>query len=122
MGFNEPCGDAMKYTETHEWIDQKGRVGISKKAQEELGEIVYVELPKVGQTVKAGDEIAVLESTKAAVDIYSPVSGTITAINQKVAEDPALLNASPEEEGYLCEITPSDPQELDQLLTAEDYL
>ena len=112
----------MKYAETHEWIDDKGRVGISHKAQEELGEIVYIELPEVGKEVKAGEEIAVLESTKAAVDIYSPVSGKITSVNEKVKEDPSLLNNAPEGEGYLFEMTLSFPEELESLIPKDDYL
>lgn len=112
----------MKFAKTHEWIDEKGRVGISKKAQEELGEIVYVELPEVGQVVKTGEEIAVLESTKAAVDIYSPVSGKITSVNEKVKEDPSLLNNAPEGEGFLYEMSLSAPEELDSLILKGDYL
>ena len=110
----------MKYTDTHEWY-LDGKVGISKYAQQELGEIVYIELPKVGQVVKAGEEIAVLESTKAAADIYSPISGTITAVNMKLKEDVDLLNQSPEEEGYLFEIIPSHPEEREALLKADVY-
>lgn len=115
----------MKYTESHEWIaiqNQVGKVGITSYAQEELGDVVYIELPKVGQKVEAGQEVAVLESTKAAADIYSPISGTITAINQKLTNDPSLLNRSPESEGWLFEIAPSDASELDSLLTREQYL
>lgn len=115
----------MKYTESHEWIIAKkkiGRVGISAYAQKELGDVVYIQLPKVGQKVEAGEEVAVLESTKAAADIYSPVSGEITAINPKVAEDPTLLNRSPENEGWLFEIALSDPSELDTLLDDQQYL
>lgn len=111
----------MKYTESHEWVE-KGRVGISSYASEELGNVVYIELPKVGQKVEAGQEVAILESTKAAADIYSPVSGTITAINQKVTEDPSLLNSSPEKDGWLFEIALSDASELDSLLSTEQYL
>lgn len=110
----------MKYTDTHEWY-LDGKVGISKYAQKELGEIVYIELPKVGQTVKAGEEIAVLESTKAAADIYSPISGTVTSINMKLKEDVNLLNQFPEEGGYLFEITPSHPEEIEALYAADDY-
>ncbi len=108
----------MKYAETHEWIDvkeEKGRVGISSHAQKELGDIVYVELPKVGQEVKAGEEIAVLESTKAAADIYSPVSGKVTHVNEKVREDPSLMNTDPEGEGYLFELALTHPEELETL-------
>ena len=115
----------MKYAETHEWIDvkeEKGRVGISSRAQKELGEIVYVELPKVGQEVKAGEEIAVLESTKAAADIYSPVSGKVTHVNEKVKEDPSLMNTDPEGEGYLFELALTHPEELETLTPRDLYL
>lgn len=114
----------MKYAETHEWIDVKegiGRVGISTYAQKELGEIVYIELPKVGQEVKAGEEVAVLESTKAAADIYSPISGRITTINEKVIEDPALMNQAPEGAGYLFEIALTRPDELETLIPQDEY-
>ena len=110
----------MKYTDTHEWY-LDGKVGISKYAQKELGEIVYIELPKVGQTVKAGEEIAVLESTKAAADIYSPISGTVTSVNMKLKEDVNLLNQFPEDGGYLFEIAPSHPEEIESLYLADDY-
>ncbi len=110
----------MKYTDTHEWY-LAGKVGISKYAQQELGEIVYIELPKVGQQVEAGEEIAVLESTKAAADIYSPISGIVTAVNMKLKEDVNLLNQFPEKEGYLFEIVPSNPEEIKSLYAAEDY-
>lgn len=110
----------MRYTESHEWISS-GRVGISSYAQEELGDVVYIQLPKVGQKVEAGEEVAILESTKAAADIYSPVSGVISAVNQKLLENIQLLNTSPEQEGWLYEITLSDPSELDTLLDEEQY-
>lgn len=111
----------MKYTDTHEWY-LDGKVGVSKYAQKELGEIVYIELPEVGQIVRAGEEVAVLESTKAAADIYSPISGTVTGVNIKLKEDVNLLNQSPEGAGYLFEIAPSYPEEVELLLTADDYL
>lgn len=114
----------MKYAETHEWIDAKegeGRVGISVHAQKELGEIVYVELPKVEQEIKAGEEVAILESTKAAADIYSPVSGKITAVNEKVRKEPSLINKAPEREGYLFEITLTHPEELEVLTSKGEY-
>ncbi|MCB1106857.1 MAG: glycine cleavage system protein GcvH [Chlamydiia bacterium] len=110
----------MRYTESHEWYAE-GKVGISSHARKELGEIVYVELPEVGQKVKGGEEIAVLESTKAAADIYSPISGTVTAINENLKDDPSLLNKAPEGEGYLFEIAPSNPEELETLIPAADY-
>lgn len=114
----------MKYSDSHEWVrieDSVGQVGISTHAQKELGEIVYVELPRVGQEIKAGEEVAVLESTKAAADIYTPVSGTITKVNERVKETPSLLNTSPEEEGYLFEIALSNPEELERLMPVEAY-
>ncbi|NRA90081.1 MAG: glycine cleavage system protein GcvH [Simkaniaceae bacterium] len=110
----------MKYTDSHEWYLDK-KVGISKYAGKELGEIVYVELPKVGQKVSAGEEVAVLESTKAAADIYSPISGTICAVNGKLKEDVNLLNTSPEGDGYLFEIEPADPKELEALMSHDEY-
>lgn len=94
----------MKYTETHEWLDEEGKVGITQHAQKELGDIVYVELPKVGSIVKAGDQVAVLESTKAAVDVYSPVNGQILAVNERLKEDSGLINTSPENEGWIFRI------------------
>lgn len=115
----------MKYAESHEWIETKGergRVGISSKAREELGEIVYVALPKVGDFFKKGDEVAVLESTKAAVDLYAPVSGTISAVNKALVENVASLNTDPEGEGYLFEITLSNGEELSELLSEKAYL
>ncbi|MDN3509237.1 MAG: glycine cleavage system protein GcvH [Candidatus Neptunochlamydia sp.] len=113
-----------KFAETHEWIDineGKGRVGISTHAQKELGEIVYVELPKVGQEIKVGEEVAVLESTKAAADIYSPVSGKIIGVNEKVKKDPSLMNKFPEGEGYLFEITLTHPEESELLTSKDEY-
>ncbi len=115
----------MKYTETHEWIDAQGEVGtvgITDHAQKELGEVVYVELPVVGKHVRAGEEIAVLESTKAAADIYAPVSGEIVAINQKLGDFVHYINTSAEKEGWLFKIKLSAPAELDALLDSEQYL
>ncbi len=113
----------MYFTQSHEWIDQKtGTVGISHYAQKELGEIVYVQLPKVGQTVRAGQEICVLESTKAAADVYSPASGKIIAINEAVAKDPSLINKSAESSGWLFRLEPSNPAEISSLMTKEKYL
>lgn len=112
----------MKYTESHEWINPlNGCVGISEHAQEELGEVVYVQLPYVGQQVEAGDEVAVLESTKAAADIYCPVSGKILAVNEQVRENPSLINASSEKEGWLFKIEMTDASELDSLLDRDLY-
>ena len=114
----------MKYTDSHEWIRMEashGTVGISAHAQKELGEIVYVELPKVGQEVVAGAEIAVLESTKAAADIHAPVSGKVTKVNEKLKADVSAINQSPETAGWLFEIEMHDLLELDTLLGQAAY-
>lgn len=115
----------MKFTETHEWIkvqNQIGTVGISQHAQSELGDIVYVELPEVGKTVKAGEEVVVLESTKAAADVYSPVSGTITEVNELLRKECALINLSAEERGWLFKLKLNNAQELDALMDEKSYL
>lgn len=114
----------MKFTETHEWIDVKdgvGIVGITEFAQKELGDIVFVELPKINNQVKKGEEAAVLESTKAAADVYSPVSGTILAVNSSLSEKSELVNQSPESDGWLFKIKLSDLKELDTLLDGDAY-
>jgi glycine cleavage system H protein len=115
----------MKYTESHEWIDVQldgtAIVGVTDHAQSELGDIVYIELPEVGREVKAGDETAVLESTKAAADVYAPVSGQIIQSNQSVASATEMVNQFPEKEGWLFKIKLTNPTELDRLLTEEAY-
>jgi glycine cleavage system H protein len=111
-----------KYTKTHEWIDtETGKVGVSNYAQEQLGDIVYVELPAVGKEVKKGERIASLESVKAAGDVYAPVSGKIVAVNEKVNATPELINQDPEGEGWIVQIEISNPAELDELLTENEY-
>jgi glycine cleavage system H protein len=115
----------MRFTESHEWIKVEngiGTVGITDHAQKELGEVVYVELPSVGKQVKAGDEVAVLESTKAAADIYSPVSGEIVEINQKLGDFIHEINASAEAEGWLFRIKLAEPTEAEKLLDKQEYL
>lgn len=114
----------MKFTESHEWIKADGDIGIvgvTNYAQKELGDIVYVELPEVGKNVKAGEEAAVLESTKAAADIYTPVSGTIIEVNQSLKEASELINRSPEQEGWIFKIHLSNIQELDSLMDFAAY-
>jgi len=111
-----------KYAKTHEWIDTDiGFVGISNHAQEELGDIVYVELPAVGKEVKKGEVIASLESVKAAGDVYAPVSGKVVAVNDKVNATPELINQDPEGEGWIVKIEPSNFAEFDELMTEEEY-
>jgi glycine cleavage system H protein len=115
----------MRFTDSHEWIQVKegiGTVGITDHAQKELGQVVFIELPPVGKQVKAGDEVAVLESTKAAADIYSPVSGEIIAINQKLIDFIHHINSSAESEGWLFKLKLQNPSEVDTLLSREDYL
>lgn len=114
----------MKFTPTHEWIkleDDVGTVGVTHFAQKELGDIVYVELPSVGKEVKEGEEGAVLESTKAAADVYFPVSGTVLEVNQTLTEKPELINNSPEADGWIFKIKLANPKELDSLMEAEAY-
>lgn len=114
----------MKFTQSHEWIQVEGgfgTVGITDYAQSELGEVVYVELPALGKHIKAGMEVAVLESTKAAADIYAPVSGEIVEINQKLGDFIHQINASAQNEGWLFKIRLTDPKELESLLDQESY-
>lgn len=114
----------MKYTESHEWVnvhEKKGRVGITSHAQKELGEVVFLQLPKIGDELKVGQEAAVLESTKAAIDIYSPVSGKVIAINEALAGDISLINSEPEKSGWLFEVELSSVAELELLLEQATY-
>ena len=115
----------MKFTDSHEWIELEmgdvARVGITTYAQKELGDIVYVELPIVQKRVNAKQEVAVLESTKAAADIYSPVTGTILEVNTKLNTAPELVNQSPEQEGWIYKIHLTDPAEVDLLMEQAEY-
>jgi glycine cleavage system H protein len=114
----------MRFTESHEWIlidGDKGTVGITEYAQKELGEIVYIELPKVGQQVKMGEEVCVLESTKAAADVYAPVSGKIIAVNEGLQKKPSSINQSAQSSGWLFQIEISHPKECEHLLSASKY-
>ena len=114
----------MKYSESHEWVKIDGDVavvGVSDHAQQELGEIVYVELPEVGKEIAQKEEAAVLESTKAAADIYSPVSGTIVAVNDAVVDAPETVNEDAEGEGWLFKLKLSQSDELKDLLDTEAY-
>lgn len=110
-----------KFTKDHEYITADGTVGITPYAQEQLGDIVYVELPRVGQKLKAGDEAAVVESVKAASEIYSPVSGTVTAVNDALSGEPGLINSSPETDGWIFKLQLDNPSELDGLMDADAY-
>jgi len=114
----------LKYASTHEWVRVEGNiavVGISDHAQSELGELVYVELPEVGTEVMAGDETGVVESVKAASDVYAPVTGSIIEVNDVLENTPDLVNSEPYGEGWLYKIRFSDEGELDDLLSSEQY-
>lgn len=114
----------MRFTESHEWIKLQGKtgiVGITHHAQKELGDIVFVELPKVGAKVKKGDEVCVLESTKAAADVYAPVSGKITAVNEALKKGPSFINQSAESDGWLFQIEVENPSEVEKLLSRSEY-
>jgi glycine cleavage system H protein len=114
----------MRYTQSHEWIAVDGNigtVGITEYAQNELGDIVYIDLPKVGTDVKAGQEACVLESTKAAVDVYSPVSGKVIAVNESLRQAPASLKGASSQMGWLFKIQISDSAELDRLFSESQY-
>ena len=113
-----------RYTKEHEWVKHEGGeavVGITDYAQDQLGDVVYVELPKVGARVEQFKPFGVIESVKTASDLYAPISGEVTAVNEAVVNDPALVNQSPYDEAWLIRVRPSDPTELDRLLTAEQY-
>lgn len=117
--------DDLKYAASHEWVkvddDGVATVGISDHAQDALGDIVFVELPEVGTTLNAKDEVSVVESVKAASDVYSPVSGEITAVNEELLDSPETVNSSPYENGWFYKIKLSDEAELDELMDAEAY-
>ncbi len=113
-----------RYTESHEWVRLEGDAmvcGITDHAQEELSDVVYVELPEVGASFNRGDQFGVIESVKAASDLYMPVSGEILAVNQELLNSPELVNKDPYGKGWMIKIKPSNPAEWDSLLTPEEY-
>jgi glycine cleavage system H protein len=115
----------LRYTESHEWLRQEPdgtlTVGITAHAQDELGELVYVELPEVGRVLAAGEACCVVESTKAASDVYAPVAGTVTAVNDSLPGAPQKVNEEPFGDGWLFRIEPADAADLGKLMSAEDY-
>jgi glycine cleavage system H protein len=117
--------EELKYTHDHEWVrvegDSSAVVGITSHAQRQLGELVYVELPEVGHGVSAGDGCAVVESVKAASDVYSPVTGQITAVNSALNDEPGKVNTSPYGDGWLFRVKLADPAELNSLIDATGY-
>ena len=122
--MSEIPGD-LKFLKSHEWVriegDGKVTVGISDHAQGLLGDLVYVELPAVGDDVQAGNGVAVVESVKAASDVYAPVSGTITAVNAALADKPETINEDAYGEGWLFVLEISEPEQLNELLAPDDY-
>ena len=114
----------LKYTKSHEWLRIEGDmavVGITDHAQHEMTDVVYVEAPAMDSHIEAGKECAVVESVKAASDIYAPVSGDVIAVNEELSSAPELLNQDPYEKGWLFKVKMSDPGELNELLSADDY-
>ena len=115
---------SLHFTKEHEWIRVDGdtaTVGISQHAQNALGDIVFAEAPEAGRQLRKGEEAAVVESVKAASDVYSPVSGEVVEANQAIADEPALINTDPEGEGWFFKLRLSDPSELDGLMDEDSY-
>ncbi|MDC0243754.1 glycine cleavage system protein GcvH [Pseudomonadota bacterium] len=115
----------LKFLSSHEWarVESDGTItiGISDHAQDLLGDIVFVELPEIGQSVDAENDTAIVESVKAASDIYSPLSGEVIEVNSLLEDQPEIINSSPYEDGWFYKLTPSDLDELNNLLSPEDY-
>ena len=120
-----PYPTDLKYTESHEWLraekDGTITVGISSHAQDELGELVYVELPDAGRVLEAEEACCVVESTKAASDVYAPIAGTVVAVNDALKDAPQTVNEDPFDKGWLFRIKPRDAADLGKLMSADDY-
>lgn len=117
--------ETIRYTEDHEWARQEGdvvRVGISDYAQDQLGDIVFVELPRVGDTFKKGDEFGTVESVKAVSELYMPVGGEVVSLNTALADAPELVNTDPYQDGWMVEVRPDHPEEMNSLMTRDTYL
>ncbi|MFY9189456.1 MAG: glycine cleavage system protein GcvH [bacterium] len=116
--------EKLLYLETHEWVrfeNEKAYVGITDYAQDQLGDVVFVELPAVGEEFQAKSSIAVVESVKAASDIYAPISGTVVEVNEALEDNPQLVNEDPYGEGWMVVLTVDNEEEIKALLSAEDY-
>ncbi len=116
--------DGYYYTKEHQWAKIEGKtavVGVTDYAQHQLGDVVFVELPEVGKEVEAGDTLATIESVKAMSDVYSPLTGKVITVNEALNEDPSLINVDPYGDGWICELEMSDPTEVEDLMTADDY-
>ncbi len=116
----------LKFTESHEWVRDNGdgtvTIGISEHAQEMLGDVVFVELPELEAVIEAGESFSLVESVKAASDIYAPVTGEVVEVNEELSDSPELINEEPYEGGWIVKVKLSDPSELDNLKDAEEYL
>jgi len=122
--MSEEVREGLKYTKTHEWLKIEGKnaiVGITDHAQSELTDIVFVELPEIGKEVKRGDELCVVESVKSVSEIYSPLSGKVVKVNNKLDDSPEIINESPYDKGWLLELEIKDKSEIDSLLDTETY-
>jgi glycine cleavage system H protein len=118
------CPSDLKYTKEHEWVRVEGNtavVGITEFAQSELGEVVFVELPKVGTACKPHGQLCVVESTKAASDVYSPITGTVKEVNTALSDTPSQINSDPYNTGWMVKLENINNAELDALMSAEDY-
>lgn len=113
--------DNLRYLASHEWIASDGTVGITDFAQDQLGDVVFVELPEVGDEVSAGDQVAVVESVKTASDIFAPVDGVIVAVNEDLEDSPELLNDDPYTAGWMFKIEPTNADDMNGLLDAAGY-
>jgi glycine cleavage system H protein len=114
----------LRYSEEHEWVavaDGTATIGITDYAQEELGDIVFVELPPKGATLQKAGTLGVVESVKAVSDVYAPVSGTVAEVNDALTQNPEIINGDPYGDGWMVRVTMSDPAEVDRLMTAEQY-
>lgn len=115
----------LRYSREHEWVSvedgDSGLIGISDFAQNELGDVVYVEVPEVGEKISKDDPFGAVESVKAVSDLYAPVSGTVTEVNAALPDTPELINDDPYGEGWIIKVAMSDPDELDDLMTPEEY-
>ncbi|BDR16402.1 glycine cleavage system protein GcvH [Vibrio sp. STUT-A11] len=118
--------NTLKFADSHEWVRDNGdgtvTIGISEHAQEMLGDVVFVDLPDVEDEIEAGESFSLVESVKAASDIYAPISGEVVEINEELEDSPELINEEPYEGGWIVKVKMSDPSELDNLKDAEEYL
>jgi len=122
--MSDEVRDELKYTETHEWVHVKGNmavVGITDHAQSELTDIVFAELPEVGKELSKGDELCVVESVKSVSEIYAPVSGKVTKVNEGLEDTPEIINENPYDDGWLVEMELTNKEEIDGLLDAKKY-